>query len=91
MLTLKSGDLAYYSTLQGYLVPCKVLAIAPGSNAVRVKFTASRGSFDRGSVMTTRPGIVIPRKGYVTRRGSYGRTKIMLPFKTIPDGAANVC
>ncbi len=56
MLTLRSGDLAYFDSFAG-LIPCKVLAITGQSgNAgsmqdVKIKLTSDRGAYKRGEVL----------------------------------------
>ena len=69
MLTLKTGDLAYYDSLAGCL-PCKVLSITghsgPGgsSQTVTFKLTAdrSRYGFKRSEVLTAWGLHVCPRR-----------------------------
>lgn len=56
MLTLKTGDLAFYDTFAG-MIPCKVIGITgrsgpAGSNqTVRFQITAKRGAYKRGEIL----------------------------------------
>ena len=77
MDTLKSGALAWYESLQGWL-PCKVLAM-PDRDHITVRFTTDHRPFKRGSEFTTTILHVVPRNS-LHSRGSYGLSKWISRF-----------
>jgi hypothetical protein len=66
MLTLATGNLAYFDSFAG-MVPCWIVAINGPSGApstaqsVTIKFTAKRGPYKRGETYTTSGLHVCPR------------------------------
>ena len=70
---LRVGDLAYYDA-GTCIIPCKVLSIrgtsgAPGSaSSVRIKTTAVRNGWPRGTEFDTFSHHVVPRAAFFRRR-----------------------
>jgi len=70
---LRVGDLAYYDSMQG-MIPCRVLGLrgesgAAGSqSSARVKTTAVRNGWPRGTEFDTWTLHVVPRGAYFPRR-----------------------
>jgi hypothetical protein len=64
--------LAYFDSFAG-LVPCRVIAVgdwSDNSSLANVQFTATRGAYKRGEVLTTRLSRVVPRTAIRRRMGS---------------------
>jgi len=62
------GDLAYWDTIGGGLIPCKVIDIPAAGcgrwhsgGSVVVRLTATRGAWKRGEVIRSNASGVIPR------------------------------
>lgn len=70
---LRTGDLAYYDALTA-IIPCKVLSIrgesgAPGSqSSVRIKTTAARNGWPKGTEFDSFSHHVVPRAAFFWRR-----------------------
>lgn len=79
MLTLKTGQLAYFDGLRGPL-PCKVIAI-DSVHRVTVEFTTNR-IWRRGQRETVSGSMVFPRKALSRRSAMMGR---ILPYVIQPD------
>lgn len=82
------GDLAYYETVCSGLIPVKVLGLfageerdyAPGLRA-DVKVTATRPGYPRNGKFSVPVNHLIPRNALMTVRGSYGRKRLVLPYR----------
>lgn len=71
--TLRMNDLCYYDGMIG-LVPCKLIGAERDSRGyvtVRLKVTAKRGPYDRGSIIETVTRYAIPRSAVYVRGGQY--------------------
>lgn len=74
---LTLGSLAYLDTINGDLVPCKVIAVQEDTRQdgkpvpfVIARITATRGKFNRGGTVTSEgPGRIVPRDAVKFRRG----------------------
>lgn len=70
---LRTGDLAYYDSMSG-MIPCKVLSIrgesgaASSQSSARIKTTAARGGWSRGTEFDTWTLHVVPRKAFHPRK-----------------------
>lgn len=70
---LRAGDLAYYDSMVGML-PCRVLSLrglsgAPSSeSSARIKLTAVRNGWPKGTEFDTWTLDVVPRAAYFPRR-----------------------
>ena len=70
---LRTGDLAYYDALTA-IIPCRVLSIrgesgAPGSaSSVRIKTTAARNGWPKGTEFDSFSHHVVPRGAMKFRR-----------------------
>jgi hypothetical protein len=85
MLTLKSGDLAYFDSFSG-LAPCKVLSICRaryGGYIVTIKHTVDIGPYKRGETSEKGWLSVVPRDAVIRFRGCFSPR--ILPYEVIPD------
>lgn len=74
----KNPLLAYWDSFAG-LIPCRVVrAIDPGFLAAII--TANRGCYHRGERITQNCRDIWPRDCVRTKRGTYGRKKIIAPY-----------
>lgn len=62
------GDLAYWDSFSGGLVPCKVLQGADSDGEVIVELTADRGPYERGEWKRDKWYHVIPRQHAKVRK-----------------------
>lgn len=84
----KIGGLAYYETVRDGLLPCKVIAWQQnsayygGEARLVIRLTGRKGASAYGPRVFTAPvRHVLPRKAVYTKRGSYGRTRMVLPYR----------
>jgi len=82
MITLRTGDTAYFGTVRDGLIASKVVSV--GQWTVKLRLTASRGCYERGEIVDTTYMHAIPRPA--VRRGRYAT--YIRPFTTIADGTA---
>jgi hypothetical protein len=70
------GELAYLLTVEGPVVPCRVIGVSvpvalpslSPSDALTIQLTAARGDYERGAELKSRAGQVVPR-GLVYLKG----------------------
>lgn len=74
------GTLAYVDTFLG-LVPCKVTAIT--DQTVTVRLTATRGTYQRGEILTERHPWVIPRACVYRSRQHCGQERIRNAYRWV--------
>jgi hypothetical protein len=78
MRTLTTGCLAYFETVHGGLVPCRVVSIDPVNHyMVQFQVTASRAGYQKGSHYNGTTMQIIPRDAVRFRK--YGTW--ILPYK----------
>ena len=68
--TVKVGDLAYYQSITGAMVPCKILNI-DSEGKVTFRVTASRSYFRKGDVEEMPSGLWVHSRKAV-KFGAYG-------------------
>lgn len=78
MLTLRTGDLAFFNGLTG-LHPCRVLSVT--SSEVKVQFTTG-SLFPRATILETTWSRVVPRRAVSYRTAKCGR---ILPYRVVED------
>lgn len=75
--THRAGELAYFDSIAGGLIPCKVTAIGSDGRAY-VTLSASRGPYVRGEHLTMALSVLVPR---CKVRRAHGQLKISTTYR----------